>query len=192
MPEADLSMTQQAMGQIGSNQQQPRANVYAQFFVHPKLDPIASKKEGRQIYRDVDYIRILTPGSRDVISRPARASDVQTFAQQYQSFKAGQEQAEEGTPLEMWAGVSRAQCEELKYFKIQTVEQLAELNDGITLQHMGFVDLKNKAKLYIQAAKDAAPLAELQEELKARDEQIKLLQSQMADLLAKLEEDEDG
>src|SRR6185295_8097500 len=92
-------------------------------------DDMQSIEEGRPIYRDTEFVRIFVPGDKNnVIDRPVRPGDKTRFPKQYDAFKAGagEEGQLDGTPLKDWPMVGRAQCAELHYFGIRTVEQLAE------------------------------------------------------------------
>ena len=58
-------------------------------------------------------------------TRPARQLDKARFARQYQAFKAGKEDQQSGTPLNVVPFMTPAKAEEYKFFNIATVEQLA-------------------------------------------------------------------
>lgn len=144
--------------------------LLVRFFIDAWHDPVASKKENRPIYRDVEWIDIRIPGNRDnVVTRPARPGDRQRFPQHYAAFKQriGTEQQEVGTPLSAWPwhGMTRARVEELKYFNVRTVEQLAALADSSGQQIMGFHAMKQAAGAYLEAQKSSAPIARLQVQL---------------------------
>ncbi len=101
-----------------------------------------STEEGRAIFDDVECVRIIVPGDKNsVIDRPAQVSDKQRFLRQYELFKKGvaEEDQVSGTRLTDWPFLSRAQCEELRYLGIKTVEQLASVRDDITTKVPGVV-----------------------------------------------------
>jgi hypothetical protein len=163
--------------------------LYIQFYLKTDRDQEATKAEGRPIYKDYEYIRVQVAGDRgNMVERPATPQDKRRFAAQYAKFKAEEEQTPDGIPLSEWPGISTAQIEELKYFKIYTVEQLAEVSDSNGQQLIAFHKWRDKARLYIQALKDAAPMEKLQAELQTRDDKIALLEKQLADVVADLKE----
>lgn len=115
--------------------------------------------KGRPVYDEVEYIEIMVPGDRNnIVHRPVTNEDRRKFAQQYAQWKAGSQETASGTPLKAWPGITRAQVEELAYFNVKTVEQLAAISDG-NLQSIPFArGLQNRAKAYLEQAKGNAPL----------------------------------
>ena len=181
--EADFGMTQQAMRE--HDRHRGDENLYVQFFSHPMQDKAKTLEEGRPIFVDTEYIRIMVPGDKgNVVMRSVREDDRQRFPKQYQAFKNDEEEILEGTPLDKWNFVSAAQVEELKYFGIRTVENLANVTDTNAQKFMGINLLRQKAQEYIAAASSEAPIAQLQEELSARDTTI----AEQASLLADMQE----
>jgi len=167
--------------------------LLVKFFIKAVEDKAKSAQEGRPIFKDVEYIDIRTPGQKDYVARPAREADRRRFPRHYEAFKARTEVDEklEGTLLTEWPGVTRAQAEELAFFNVKTVEQLAGMSDQNAQQFMGINALKRKAMQYIETAKNQAASTELRNELEKRDEQlsaqsalIEEMQAQIAELSA--------
>lgn len=117
-----------------------------------------SEKAGRPIFRDVPHIRKLIPGdSTNIIERVAKDYDKQQHPREWAAFEAQQQQGHEGMPLEQWPQITRAQVKEAKYFEVHTVEQMAGLADAHCQRlGMGFLDLRNKARAYLDAAAGTA------------------------------------
>lgn len=123
--------------------------LHVRFFTKPIIDPDASQKSGRPIYRDRDMVEIMAPGNKhNIVVRPTRDSDRMRFSRQYQQFKSGVEQIT-GTPLALAPFLLPSQVEELAYFKIRTIEQLADLSDGIASNMMGGYRLKQQAREWL-------------------------------------------
>jgi hypothetical protein len=158
MLEADYTLTDSAFSAARGNMNAGDELLLVKFYYEPKLDHDKTETEGRPIYKDVVFIDIRQPGNRDGgIVRPATKDDVNRFPVHYQKFMSRQDQqAVEGTILSAWPGVTRSQVEELKFFNITTVEQLANLSDSNTGNIMGLVTLKQKAKAYLEASKGNA------------------------------------
>jgi len=141
--------------------------LLVKFYKHPKENSAKSAEAGRPIFEEVPYIQIMTPGNKDsIVIRPATKMDKQRFAEHYRKFEAREDQEGiEGTLLEEWAGISRSQCEELKYLNIRTVEQLVAVSDANAQNVMGINFLKQKATKYLEDTKGdatAAALADMQ------------------------------
>lgn len=164
----------------------PKQNegVSASFYYHTGRDDEASREQGRPIFKDHVYIRATVAGDRSsIIERPATEMDKRRYAAHYKNFLANNEQVTTGFPLAEWPGITRSQVEELKYFQIRTVEDLAAVSDANGQKFPMFITLRNKAKEYLAALEKNAPLEKIQAELKERDDKIALLEQNMAALM---------
>ena len=161
--------------------------MHVQFYMGAIKNDAKTLEAGRPIFDDVECIKIFN--SKDnIIDRPIRDTDKQRWPRQYMAWKAGNQEAGiSGTLLENWNVLTKAQAEELKYFKIRTVEQLAEMPDSQAAGILGFQQLKTKAKLYVQMASEAAPVQKMQEALAQRDATIEAQADQLKKLAAKVE-----
>ena len=166
-----------------SQQSQLDATLLVRFFIKPRPDARATKKEGRPIFKDVEFIEIRTPGNRDAICRPARNTDINRFPKHYQAYKdrVGTDHLE-GTPLGEWPLMARSQVEELAFHNIKTVEQLAGMPDSNVSQFMGMNMIKQKAQQWLKQAEEGKASAELHEELEKRDSEIAELKAAVAAL----------
>ena len=190
--EFDQDIIDQAMGQLDETidsgaQQNPRyagdANLFVRFFNHPHPDKQKTLEEGRPIFEDKPYIEIIVPGDRgNTINRPVRDEDKNRFPQLWRQFVQGAQQTQVGTPLEAWPAITRAQVEELKYFKIFTVEALASVPDNVAQRFMGINVLQQKARDFIEAAKGMSMTTEMRSELDKKDAQIAALTQAVQDL----------
>lgn len=153
------------------------------FFTKAKQDSEKTQAAGRPIFVEVDYIQIMIPGDRNqTIVRPVTPQDMSRFNKQYEHWKAHRNNdAIIGTPLEAWNKLSLAQIEEFRYFGVRSIEQMAELRDDVCQKMPGAVDLKQKAKLFLQIAQNEAPMRKVQVELDKRDNEIETLKVAIAD-----------
>lgn len=159
--------------------------LYIEFFREPVLHPAKSRDEGRAVYEERDFVRIHVPGDKStVVVQPMHEMNVQRFRARYEKWKAGQAEAVTGTPLSALPGMSPAKVEEYKFFKIVTVEQLADANDQLGQKFMSFNSDKQRAKAFLEVAKGNAPIEKMNAELAKRDEEIETLKAQMAAIMA--------
>jgi hypothetical protein len=171
---------------MSSNQSRMDEGLLVKFFLKPKQDKAASAEAGRPIFKEVEYIDIKIPGSREGVCRPARQRDIQRFPRHYQAFKTrveGEEDVIEGTLLAEWPLATRAMVEELAFFNVRTVEQLVSMSDAKAGQFMGMNGLKAKAQQWLAAAKEQKAATDLKAELERRDEQIAAMQAQIEELM---------
>jgi hypothetical protein len=122
----------------------------------------------------------------NVIDRPIRPSDKARFPKQYAAFREGKEEDAQlvGTPLKDWPMVGRAQCAELHYFGIRTVEQVSDVRDDICLKIPGLTALKQTAGVWLQKAKSTAEAAKIAKRLDDAETQVADMRKQQSDLIA--------
>lgn len=151
-------------------------------------------KEGRPVYYMADFVRIEIPGNNlSIIDTFANEYHKNTYPIQwarYQNEKRelGDDQIT-GTPLSEWPVLNSAQARELRHFKFYTVEQVANASDAqlnaiSSIIGMGTFPFRNKARAYLDAAKDSALVDQQNQALQQRDEEIRALKQQMEELMA--------
>ncbi len=146
-------------------------------------DVMKSEEEGRPIFIDEVYVRIVTPGDRDnVIFRPIRPQDKQRFPRQYAAFQTDSTSVGDGTRLEEWTMMSRSMVEELKYLGFRTVEHIAEASDASCMKVPGLREMKARALAWLDKSKKTAEVTKAQAVIDEQNSQIKALQEQIAEL----------
>jgi len=173
-------------------QQQKEADkaLLVRFYTKSVQDRTQSAKEGRPIFRDKEYVEIRFPGNRtDAVARPATAADKARFPEHYKAFKDRVDMPEVGTPLSEWPAISRSQAEELAFYHIKTVEQLASVNDAQGQKFMGFNGLRQKAKEFLELSRGVVEATQLRDELKQRDDMIATMQKQLDQLMSQSKEE---
>jgi hypothetical protein len=133
-------------------------------------DRDATIAAGRLVLKDVDYAVIRQIGGKDTVEKivgewlshcDLMASKgnypgewVTAHRGMYEQWKAGQEVVPPGFPIRQWAGVSKAQAENLALAGILTVEDLAAASEqGMSKIGMGARALKDKAQAWIDSSK---------------------------------------
>lgn len=134
------------------------------FYMEAVKDTAATAEQGRPVFRDIEYVRIQAPGNvKDIAQRPVRESDKVRWPKLYEAFRRGDTQAQ-GTPLRDVAAALRlspSQAEELRYFGVHTLEQLAGTTDA-NLGRIGpYRPQRDKARELVKAALADAPVSEL-------------------------------
>lgn len=158
--------------------------LFVQFYMEPVKNAVKSAAEGRPIFDEVPMVKIITPGSRDVMVTRANAQYQQRFPRQWEAFQRNIAQTVDGTPLEQVPFLTVSQVAELKALNVLSLEQLAGLSDAVLHRFMGAQKMKQQAQTYLDAAKSAAPMTQLMAELEKRDAQIAALQQQVEQLVA--------
>lgn len=157
-------------------------NTIPRFYIRPVKNEFKSNEAGRAIFEDREYVEIIIPGNRGtMVDAPVREEHKMRWPQRYAAFKAGAEQATEGTPIEEWAAITRSQAEELKHVNVRTVEILANLDDQ-NLQRavpMGGHALRDKARRFIEQAQGAAPAEALAAKVEEQADMMAAMKIQM-------------
>ena len=158
--------------------------LYVNFYVRAVMNHFKSAEQGRPIYDEKEYCRIIIPGDKNsVFDQPATAEHRLRFEPQYARFQKGQEQAVSGTPLEVWPQMTVGQVAELKAMHVTTVEQLAEMSDETAQKFMGNHKLRAKAQAFLAAAAGDSQNTKMALELEKRDSEIAAMKMQMEQLM---------
>lgn len=166
------------------------SNLYVEFTMESVPQPFESEKQGRPIFKDVPYIKIITPGDKTKVPhRPVKDEDKIRFPRQWEAFKNQEVQVTEGTPITEWPPLTKGEAMEFKALNIHTVEQLANLPDS-SLSWLGGQQRRTQAQSFIAASKDTALVSKMNGELAKRDADILALQNQIAELSAKNQDDD--
>jgi hypothetical protein len=147
---------------------------YPRFFLETVRDDHSSRHHGREIFREEERVEIIMPGNP--YTRPImRVTEEhrQAWPKQYEAFKAGQEIAAEGTPLEAWARVRPKQLHELKALGFRTIEQIAMMDDQAAGRvGTGGQELRRVAKAFLNDAARMVAVERLAAENDAKNAEI--------------------
>lgn len=165
----------------------PENAVFPKFYVKAVEDKAASEESGTPKYKDVEYVEIRIAGDKHtVINKKVNEEHKQRWPKLYEQFKADKEQRVDGTPLSEWSQLSASRIAELKALNIYTVEALSQVSDT-NLQNLGMGgrDLVQKAKKWLEVAKDGAKVDQLiAENVKLKDE-LEYVKQQVREMGAK-------
>lgn len=188
---------------LESDVSNPDSRLAVKFYKRAVEIQDESAAQGRPIFKEFDFIRILVPGDNlTEIDTYVNEGHKTRFPQAWANYmnKIGTDENFVGTPINEWPLVSLSQSEELKGLKFHTVESIANASDQ-QLQRIGMVagmsphNFRDKAKAFLNLAADSAEidqrnaeLAQLKEEnakIKAEtDAKLAEMQEQMANILA--------
>ena len=176
------------------------AVLAVRFYSKELQNDFLTSKEGRPISYMADFVRIEIPGNQlsiiDTFVNSSHKSQFPTQWAMYLNEKAdGNHNPDnvQGTLLRDWPILNAAQATELKHFKFYTVEQVANASDqqlmsiGMTAG-MSPLALRDKAKAFLENAKDSSFAQKQADELKLRDQQIADLTAQMERMAKMMEE----
>jgi len=192
---------------------------YVRFETRAIEDRAKSIEAGHMQYKDVHFAIITPAGTKDIIEKPVEdwllsleegvkqeripPHWLREYRAAYEHYKTTQENPEFGTPVKSWPSITPAQVQVLLNANLRTIEDVAEANEeAVTRIGMGGRALKEKARAWLDSAKDtgatAAELdalriknAELEARDKERQEQFEAMERRLAALEAKPEEVED-
>jgi hypothetical protein len=150
------------------------AQLHVQFYKRAELNCFRTEKEGRKIFDEFVYIRILMPANRlNEIDRRATDEDKLRFKRQFKAFVEKGEVLQIGTPLDQMPNISAAQVLELKYLHIETVEQLAGIPDStVSTLGTGGQTLKQTARALLDRTADSVKLSEENRDLRKQLDEV--------------------
>lgn len=172
-------------GWVDQNTNQPsKAGVIVVFYDKEVQDMQRTAEEGRACFKLKPYIRKEVPGDNLVaIDRPARDQDKYEFAKEWERYESKQTTVTDGTPVEQWPVLNRAQVAEFKALHIYTVEQFVEMPMGHGSKIMGFNNLREQAQKFLGWQKESAQVAEI----KAKDAEKDAKLAEQAEMLEQLQ-----
>jgi hypothetical protein len=131
-----------------------------------------------------DFVKINIPGdNKTEWDQPVREIDKRRFQRQWEAYKAQQSQFAGEVTLEDSGLFEESKIISYKAFNIQTVDQLAKLNDAfISKIGMGARDDVRKANSFLAEQQERGKQIILERELQLRDEKIAQMQQQIAEL----------
>lgn len=150
-------------------------NVFARFYDKViKTDRV--KENNMPVFEECTYIEIAIPDDRDVVNRRADQEDIDRFPAEYNRYLNNKKKMIEGTPLNQFSFLTAIQMENCRYFGIETVEELAGLDED-KAKTMGISDERLAAETFLENAKSFAEKEQKYEkeieELKAENEKLK-------------------
>lgn len=170
------------------------AALIVQFYLHPVRQGAESEKAGRDIFKDQEYIWIRFAGDRtkevkrpvDLQGRNGHAPDPERWPKAWMAFKNSQAQVQEGTPLEQFPVLGTSTVLNFKAYNIHTVEQLAAVSDALIHNlGTGAMDLREKAKAWLQAATDSSAVTKLTSENAQLRQDLEMVKAQLAEISKK-------
>ena len=110
-----------------------------------------------------------------------RDEDKREYREQWAQYQEGVDQRQTGTPLEMLPGIPVGMSRACNAQYVYTIEQMAQLSDiGVQNIGMGAMDLREKCKAWI--ADKSRIEVKMQEELRAKDEEIAELRKRLDEI----------
>ncbi len=135
-------------------------------------DEHQSQLQGRPVFKEKIHIQKIVPGDKNlVIDRPVKQADKEQFRVEWEHFEKTRKNKIPGIPIEHWHSLTEIQKAEFKAMHIHTIEQFAALPDSMAVRIMGFYDLREKAKVFIAAGKDAELLGKVRQEAEAKQKE---------------------
>ena len=181
---------------IESDLSNPDSRLAVKFYKRPVELKNESIAQGRPIFQEFDFIKILVPG--DALTEiDTYVSDAHKtrFPIQWANYmnRQGSEESYSGTPLSEWPQVSASQAEELKGIKFHTVESVAHCSDQ-QLQKIGMIagmsphNFRERAKTFLNLAEESAGISKREEEITQLKEENAKIKAETEAKLAAMQE----
>lgn len=165
--------------------------LFVEFYDEMVPQTFESEAQGIPVYKSVPHIIIHFAGGKSDLKRKVKLvddaqspSDPHRFPNQWAAFKANQEQAQSGTPLELMPWLTKEQIYGLKAQRVLTVEHLSNMPDT-ALAGMGMRDMRDRAQKYLAAASgDHAVISALEAKNKNLERDFEMLKAQFTEMAA--------
>ena len=174
---------------MGTSQVRPDGKTIPQFFKMQERDEARTAALGTVKYLEIEMVRIFIPGDKhNVVERRVNDDIRARYPKQYDAWKKTEELAPDGTLIDNWPLLSRAQVFELKAANIFTLEQLGDVSDN-ALGNIGIGarQLRAHARAYLEAAQTGKVSSTIISENQALKDQVAMLVTQIGDLSKRLE-----
>jgi hypothetical protein len=173
-------------GGFGVDYAEMNKGVQPIFFSEPEQDFAASEREGIPRFREVEKVRLIIAG--DMFNQPVHPVDAaikERFPEHYRRWKDSRaERHIDGTPIRSWPLLSNVQIAEFEAANILSVEMLAALADQNVNRIADGRVWRDKAKAWLEQAKDGATVTRFAAENARLTEKLEALEKQMAELAA--------
>ena len=160
--------------------------LHVEFFIESVKQGYLSEEAGRDIHKDVEFVKIHIPGDKNYSAeREATANDKERFALEYARFKNGMKEQEQavGTPLIHWPAINRSMAKDFAAVNVHTVEQLAGLTDtAMQAFGLGAREWSTKAKAFLEVAGNSAAAQKYATENAELKQRIAQLEQQFAEI----------
>lgn len=167
----------QANGYMRAGVEHADTKSMVTFVTHIVHNEALSRTEGRPIFEPKAYFRLERVGERDVLMREATENDKRAYPEHWRAYQENRQAMPAGTPLAILFPTFPEIVATLEYFRVKTVEQLADLSDtGIQAIGMGGREWQAKAREFLATANDAGAFHELKAQLEKSDATIAKLQ----------------
>lgn len=145
--------------------------------------------EGRKTYKMVERVKVMMPGNGTTMPVFNVTDEFrERWPKEYEAFKNGIEPDLNGTPLEEWAILNKAQVLELKSMHIRTIEDVATLPDtAVQRVGRGGYALRDRAIAFLDQAKEQELFTRVTSENEVMREQISVLARQVEEMGTMLE-----
>jgi len=159
-------------------------NCIAIFHMESMRDEDATKEAGKPVFANIAFVKIIAPGNdKEIVDRIVLPKDKERFPKEWFKFTHNEAPEVDGTPIEFWPQLDKAQADTLKANNIFSVENLAGVSDqDISGLGMGMLELKNKAKTWIDLQDGSADINKLAEKNRKLEEQLAALTKKVAAL----------
>jgi hypothetical protein len=154
------------------------------FHMESMRDEAATEEKGKPIFANIPYVKIISPGNnKEIIDRVVLQRDKDRFPREWFKFTHHEEPEVDGTPVDSWPQVDKAQADTLKANNIFSVEQLSKVSDqDVGGLGMGMLDLKNKAKIWVDTQDGSVTIQKMAAKNRKQAKSISELEKKVAAL----------
>ncbi len=152
---------------MDTNASDVKDTAFPLFYMEPVELIAQSKAEGRPVFRETEFVKVMLPGFKDISVHKVRPEDIERWPEYYRKFKEGNNtETIIGTPIKEWNGIRPSQAAACKTLNVLSVEALASLPDQ-ALRKLGpdCYELQKRARDFLSSANSSSRITELEKKL---------------------------
>ncbi|TCL70539.1 hypothetical protein [Rhizobium sp. BK251] len=158
--------------------------VFPIFYRGSKRDNFSSQEAGYPIEKGVDMVEIRQAGERDTTKREVTGTDKARWPRHWAAYQAGQEQTQDGTPLDLLFPKNPEIVATLRANNIHTIQSLAGVPDSTTLPFIK--EHRQKAQIFLEGIDKGKGFHALEKKLEEAEFRNRDLEQRLAEMEARL------
>jgi hypothetical protein len=152
-------------------------------------DKEKTKENGYPTSKEVPFIQIRIPGDSTFVRvGPMTEEEKRLYPRHWERYQRNQStEGIVGSVLDEWTPMPRSMVDSYRHFGIRTVEQLAAMSDINARAVPQGVQWRDKAKLWLENAKAAAPMAHVEARIRDMEREIASLRHERDEAMKALD-----
>ncbi len=167
----------------------PAAGLSIRIYAGLVPDKAKTIENGYPASKEVPFIQIRIPGDASYERNgPMTEEEKRIYPRHWKRYQENQStEGIVGSVLDEWTPMPRSMVDSYRHFGIRTVEQLAAMSDVNARTVPQGAQWRDKAKLWLENAKAAAPMSQIEARMREMEQQIASLKMERDEAMKALD-----